>query len=175
MKELKGAARIALTGTPVENRLSDLWSLFDFLNPGLLGGAKAFGAFVKKLGKQRAQPLRPAADAGPALHPPPAQDRQARHRRPAGQDRGQRLLQPQQAAGGAVRAVVSASWPRSSKEADGIQRRGIVLAYLMRLKQICNHPSQVTGDGDLRPDAERQVPAAGANSARSLPSGRKRP
>src|SRR3712207_7710340 len=37
VKEVKGAGRIALTGTPVENRLSDLWSLFDFLNPGLLG------------------------------------------------------------------------------------------------------------------------------------------
>ena len=41
VKELKAARRIALTGTPVENRLGDLWSLFDFLNPGLLGSAKA--------------------------------------------------------------------------------------------------------------------------------------
>src|SRR5262249_37776605 len=60
-KELRAAARIALTGTPVENRLSDLWSLFDFLNPGLLGHAKAFASFVKKLQappKPSYQPLR---------------------------------------------------------------------------------------------------------------------
>ncbi len=48
-RELRAAGRIALTGTPVENRLSDLWSLFDFLNPGLLGNAKAFASFVKKM------------------------------------------------------------------------------------------------------------------------------
>src|SRR5678816_3849727 len=49
VKQLKARARVALTGTPVENRLSDLWSLFDFANPGLLGTAKQFGSFVKRL------------------------------------------------------------------------------------------------------------------------------
>src|SRR5262249_37909521 len=49
VKELNAAARVAMTGTPVENRLSDLWSLFDFLNPGLLGSAKPFAALVKQM------------------------------------------------------------------------------------------------------------------------------
>ena len=47
VKELRSRHRIALSGTPIENRLSDLWSLFDFICPGLLGGAKEFAAFMK--------------------------------------------------------------------------------------------------------------------------------
>ncbi len=59
VKELKAAARVAMTGTPIENRLSDLWSLFDFLNPGLLGGAKTFAALVKQMEANSSyQPLR---------------------------------------------------------------------------------------------------------------------
>jgi non-specific serine/threonine protein kinase len=49
VKQLKTSTRIAMTGTPVENRLSDLWSIFDFLNKGLLGSAKEFDDFSKKL------------------------------------------------------------------------------------------------------------------------------
>ncbi len=49
VKALKAGARIALTGTPIENRLGDLWSLFDFLNPGLLGSGKAFSQLTKRL------------------------------------------------------------------------------------------------------------------------------
>ena len=47
MKELKTKGRFALTGTPVENRAGDLWSIFDFLNPGLLGSASAFSKFIR--------------------------------------------------------------------------------------------------------------------------------
>src|SRR5439155_463960 len=59
VKTLRGRSRIALTGTPVENRLSDLWSLFDFLNPGLLGSARAFTAFTKALAKRPEEPYAP--------------------------------------------------------------------------------------------------------------------
>ena len=59
VKELKAYARIALTGTPVENRLSDLWSLFDFLNPGLLGSAKVFARYAKTLEKREHNPYGP--------------------------------------------------------------------------------------------------------------------
>src|SRR5207245_5451596 len=52
VKALRARARVVLTGTPVENRLMDLWSIFDFLNPGLLGGAKAFALFAKSLAER---------------------------------------------------------------------------------------------------------------------------
>ena len=52
VKSLKARGRIVLTGTPIENNLRDLWSIFDFLNPGLLGSSKAFANFVKSLAAQ---------------------------------------------------------------------------------------------------------------------------
>ncbi len=59
VKELKSKGRIAMTGTPIENRLSDLWSLFDFLNPGLLGSSKAFSNFIKKMDAMTGQSYQP--------------------------------------------------------------------------------------------------------------------
>ena len=75
-KALKAQARIALTGTPVENRLGDLWSIFDFINPGLLGTRQGFRQLRQAPGRAAAQPVRPAARAGTALHPAPHEDRQ---------------------------------------------------------------------------------------------------
>ena len=59
VKQLKANARIALTGTPIENRLGDLWSIFDFINPGLLGSSKQFSAFVKQLADRPHNPYAP--------------------------------------------------------------------------------------------------------------------
>jgi non-specific serine/threonine protein kinase len=53
VKALESKWRLALTGTPVENRLGDLWSIFDFLNPGLLGSARAFNGFCKSMASGR--------------------------------------------------------------------------------------------------------------------------
>ncbi|MEO8260148.1 MAG: SNF2-related protein [Acidobacteriota bacterium] len=55
-KQLDARARIALTGTPVENRLGDLWSIFDFINPGLLGSGQEFSRFVKRLADRPVKP-----------------------------------------------------------------------------------------------------------------------
>ena len=68
VKQIQAKARIAVTGTPVENRLGDLWSIFDFINPGLLGSGKEFTAFAKRLAGQNAQPLRAASRTGSTLH-----------------------------------------------------------------------------------------------------------
>ena len=59
VKQLRADTRIALTGTPIENRLSDLWSIFDFINPGLLGSSKEFSSFVKRLADRPHCPSHP--------------------------------------------------------------------------------------------------------------------
>ena len=63
VKALHSEARIALTGTPIENSLRDLWSIFDFINPGLLGSSKAFADFVKRLTALEPVPLRRCASS----------------------------------------------------------------------------------------------------------------
>jgi len=149
-KELRACGRIAMTGTPIENRLSDLWSLFDFLNPGLLGNAKAFASFVKKLEageKASYGPLRSL------VHPFIL--RRLKTDKSVIADLPDKTevkvfcgLSKQQAAHyeQAVRDL-----KEKLQDSDGIQRRGMVLAQLMRLKQICNHPAQMLGHGDYQP------------------------
>ena len=83
-----------------------------------------------------------------------------RHRRPAGQDRGQGVLPADAQAGGALSAGGRRPGGASSQRADGIKRRGVVLAFLMRFKQICNHPSQWLGDGAWARGRQRQAGAA---------------
>src|SRR5262249_2274976 len=61
-KQLDAEARIALTGTPIENRLGDLWSIFDFLNPGLLGSSREFTTFTKRLADRPHNPYGPLRD-----------------------------------------------------------------------------------------------------------------
>lgn len=146
VKKLKAGARLALTGTPVENRLGDLWSIFDFANPGLLGTAKEFSKFAKRLGegtqgsygplRELVRPYilrRLKTDKTVIADLPDKTEMKAycsltRHQA-ALYEQGVKDLTQQLAA------------------ATGIQRRGLVLGFLMRFKQICNHPSQWLGDG----------------------------
>ncbi|MGH8175365.1 MAG: DEAD/DEAH box helicase, partial [Steroidobacter sp.] len=150
VKELRAGARIALTGTPVENRLSDLWSLFDFLNPGLLGSAKAFSQFVKNIQTQERHDYAPLRKlAAPYILRRLKTDKRVIADLPdktevkafCGLAKEQAALYEQSVR--ELKDVIAA--------AEGIQRHGIVLAYLMRLKQICNHPSQWRGDGGYDP------------------------
>ena len=89
-RRCRRGARIALTGTPVENRLGDLWSLFDFLNPGLLGIGQGSSAASSSGWRSAPSGYAPLREPRAALHPAAPEDRQARHRRPARQDRGAR-------------------------------------------------------------------------------------
>jgi non-specific serine/threonine protein kinase len=145
IKKLQAHTRIALTGTPVENRLSDLWSIFDFTHPGLLGSGKVFGAFTKRLGESKHYgPLRSLVR--PYILRRLKTDKQVIADLPDKTEvKAWCHLSPAQAAL-YQRAVDDMAGALENSE--GIGRKGVVLAYLMRFKQICNHPSQWLGDGD---------------------------
>ena len=151
VKTLRARGRIALTGTPVENRLADLWSLFDFLCPGLLGSAKAFDRFAKA--SVRLHAGRAGSPYGPlrALTRPYILRRLKTDKKvitdlPAKvETRAFCTLSRTQAALYRQGVEVLA---KSVKGADGIQRRGVILAAIMQFKQICNHPAQWRGHGE---------------------------
>jgi SNF2 family DNA or RNA helicase len=150
VKKLKAKAKIALTGTPVENRLSDLWSIFDFLCPGLLGSARRFKEFVKGLDRReqdRYGPLRRLVQ--PYILRRLKTDKSIIADLPdktevktfCGLTKKQAVLY--------ARSVEELA--RALQGIEGMKRRGLVLSYLLRFKQICNHPSQLVGDKAYAP------------------------
>jgi superfamily II DNA or RNA helicase len=145
VKRLKAAARIALTGTPIENRLGDLWSIFDFINPGLLGSSKQFSNFVKDLDERPHNPYAPLRElVRPYILRRMKTDRSIIADLPDKTEvKAFCMLSRKQAA---LYQQAVDTLTASIEAADGIERRGLVLALLMRLKQICNHPSQWLGD-----------------------------
>ena len=151
-KALPSRVRVALTGTPVENRLGDLWSLFDFLAPGLLGSAKAFTTYTKRLEKSSLpncfEPLRRLVR--PFILRRMKTDRTIISDLPEKTEmRAYCGLTKRQAA--LYQAAIE-DFENGLEALDGMARRGAILALLMRLKQICNHPSQVAGDGVYAPE-----------------------
>jgi superfamily II DNA or RNA helicase len=145
-KQIDARARIALSGTPVENRLGDLWSIFDFLNPGLLGSGKAFSTFTKRLSSQSHNPYAPLrALVRPYILRRLKTDKSVIADLPDKTEvRAFCQLSRKQAA---LYQQAVADLAAELERAEGMKRRGVVLASLMRLKQICNHPSQWLGDG----------------------------
>ncbi|MFM8769078.1 MAG: DEAD/DEAH box helicase, partial [Rubrivivax sp.] len=145
-KTLKAGSRLALTGTPIENRLGDLWSLFDFVNPGLLGGAKSFASFTRRLAdspggfaplRRLVQPyiLRRLKTDKTVISDLPDKVEQNAY---CSLSRKQAALY-QQAVDDLAKAL--------DEGLEGVARKGLVLAFLTRFKQICNHPSQWLRDG----------------------------
>ncbi|HLB11767.1 MAG TPA: DEAD/DEAH box helicase [Dehalococcoidia bacterium] len=148
IRSLKVNRRLALTGTPVENRLSDLWSIMEFLNPGYLGSAGRFRASfaipieryrdTESMGrlKRMVQPfLLRRLKTDPAVI----------------QDLPDKMemkvfcnLTKEQAS--LYQAVVKDMIEKIDAK-DGIERKGMVLAALTKLKQVCNHPAQFLQDG----------------------------
>ena len=149
-KKLTARTRIALTGTPVENRLADLWSIFDFLNPGLLGSAQQFSRMSKVLAKRERNPYAPLRQLiAPYILRRMKTDATIIDDLPDKVEVDAYCALSRVQAGHYKTAVDALTLAIGS--AEGTKRRGLVLAYLMRLKQICNHPSQWLGDGEYAP------------------------
>ncbi len=146
VKQLRADTRIALTGTPIENRLSDLWSIFDFINPGLLGSSTQFSSFVKSLADRPHNPYGPLRDlVRPYILRRLKTDKSIIADLP---DKTEvKTFCPLSRKQAALYQQAVEELARQLEDVDGMQRRGTVLAFLMRLKQICNHPSQWLGDG----------------------------
>lgn len=149
VKAVKSHSRIALTGTPIENRLSDLWSLFDFLNPGLLGSSSRFKEYVKELQKAPHQFESLRKLTSPYILRRMKTDSKIISDLPEKIETSTYChLTKKQAHD--YQAVLS-TLKISLETTDHKNRRAIVLQTLMRLKQICNHPTQFNGEGDYLP------------------------
>ncbi|HLZ55602.1 MAG TPA: DEAD/DEAH box helicase [Ktedonosporobacter sp.] len=148
IKSLQARHKIALTGTPVENRLAELWSIMEFLNPGYLGSGsefrKSFAIPIERYrNAERADTLKRLIQ--------PFVLRRLKTDKTIIQDLPDKLemnvfcnLTQEQAS--LYEAVVQEMMEKI-EESDGIERRGLVLSTLMKLKQICNHPAHFMGDG----------------------------
>jgi superfamily II DNA or RNA helicase len=155
VRKLSALRRIALTGTPVENRLMELWSILDFLNPGLLGSRatfkRVFAMPVERYGDEDAA-TRLRRVTAPFILRRLKTDPEIAPELP---DKGELTrycpMTPEQA------ALYQATLDKAMEEISGLeqsmQRRGKILALITALKQICNHPSQYLEDGD--PDPSR--------------------
>lgn len=146
VKAVPARQKIAMTGTPVENRLADLWSIFDFVAPGLLGKQTEFSEIMKGATSdegRRYKSLRTLVS--PYILRRLKTDRSIINDLPDKTETNTYcFLSKEQAA--LYRASVD-ELIQTLKVTEGIKRKGQVLAFLLRFKQICNHPSQWTGDG----------------------------
>lgn len=152
VRKFRSDYRVALTGTPVENRLSELWSILEFLNPGYLGSAEGFR-------KRFALPIERYNDkeAGIKLRSivSPFILRRLKTDPTIIKDLPDKIemkehcnLTKEQAT--LYEAVVK-DMLRKIEESEGIERKGMVLSALVRLKQVCNHPAQFLGDSSALP------------------------
>jgi len=147
VRSLPSEHRVALTGTPVENRLSEMRSILDFCNPGILGTASFFrNHFAKAIERNNDEEMseRLRALTAPLILRRVKTDPNIIDDLP---EKSEQILTvsmtTEQAA--LYKALVN-EVKKSLEDATGISKRGIVLASLTRIKQICNHPAHYLGD-----------------------------
>ncbi|MDR2113134.1 MAG: DEAD/DEAH box helicase [Candidatus Accumulibacter sp.] len=147
VKNLRAATRIAMTGTPVENRLSDLWSIFDFLNKGLLGTSKEFSDFAKKLSESGTGYGKLRETIGPFIL------RRLKTDKAIISDLPDKIEMRTFATLTKKQVVLYESLVKDvaaalrNEDIEPMARRGLVLSSIMKFKQICNHPDQYLGQG----------------------------
>ena len=149
IKKLPAIFRIALTGTPIENNLANLWSLFDFLNKGLLGTAQEFKNFSKSLEQtpENYQKLRRILS--------PFILRRLKTDKKIISDLPEKIEQIDYTNLSKKQIVLYrkqiVDLENKIRNSEGIARRGIILATITKLKQICNHPDQFLGLENYNP------------------------
>ena len=149
VKALQARQRIVLTGTPVENNAGDLWSLFDFINPGLLGTAQRFADLARGLTKKGGSGYRPLRSlVSPYILRRLKTDKSIISDLP---DKTEVRVHCSLTKGQAALYQKSVDQLKKDVEdaEEGIERSGLVLSYLMRFKQICDHPALWTGSGNF--------------------------
>ncbi len=159
VRSIPAPARIALTGTPVENRLSELWSILEFTSPGLLGAAEKFRRrfaipIERNSDEEATQQLKRLT--GPFIL------RRLKTDRTVIADLPDKLemkvwcnLTPEQAS--LYQATVDDMMAKIEAAEPGIERRGLVLATMAKLKQVCNHPAHLLADGSRLPGRSGKV------------------
>jgi non-specific serine/threonine protein kinase len=172
VRALPSPRKVALTGTPVENHLGELWSIMEILNPSLLGSAASFRErFVIPVERFRdeeaAEQLRRLTR--PFILRRLKTDRTIVPDLPEKMEMNELCtLTKEQVT--LYQAVVD-DMLRRIDEADGIARKGLVLTAMLRLKQVCNHPAQFLGDGSALPGRSGKLERAGEILDEVLDSG----
>ncbi|WP_431357629.1 DEAD/DEAH box helicase [Streptomyces lydicus] len=149
LRKIPSRSRVALTGTPMENSLADLWALLDWATSGLLGTWPAFrDAFARPIeaGRDTAAAARLAALIAPLVLRRKKTDPGIAPELPPKTDTDQVVpLSREQAS---LYEAVTREALQQIRAADGINRRGLVLKLLTSLRQICNHPAQYLKEAD---------------------------
>lgn len=171
--KLAAPHRLALTGTPVENRLRDLWSIFNFLNPGYLGKEAQFRkTFELPIYKENnvGQSLTLKKLVEPFILRRVKTDKRIIDDLPDKiEQKMYCTLTPEQAS--LYEAVVK-DVEKQLNEAEGMQRRGLILSTLLKLKQICNHPMQFLQDGSVfTPERSHKLQRLGEMTEEIIESG----
>lgn len=150
VKAIPAKMRIAMTGTPIENRLGDLWSLFDFLNQGLLGTSKEFTDFTKRLAKHAIGYTKLRKMIQPFMLRRLKTDKSIIADLPDKLEMNAYTTLSQKQI--VLYRQLLGQIAEKLEAAEGMERKGLVLASIMKFKQICNHPDHYLGREEFKPE-----------------------